>query len=55
MVEGGATQYYDAPYSDLVIHKGHHVFRCTGMPASHVQREGDAVLGLHLHPLSCPN
>ena len=48
------TQYYDALYSDMVIHMGQHVSNCTGMPVSHAQRKGGAVLGLHLHPLSCP-
>ena len=42
-------------YSELVIHVGQHVSSCTGMPISHVQREKDEVLGLHLHPLSCFN
>ena len=47
-------QYYNALYSDLMIQMGQHVSSCTGLPVSHLQREGGAVLGFHLHPLSCP-
>ena len=45
--------YFNA-LSDLVIHIGQHASSCTDMPVSHVQREKDGVLGLHLHLLSCP-
>ena len=41
MVERGTIQYYDAIYSDLVIHRGQHVSSCTRTPVSHVQREED--------------
>ena len=54
MIEGGTTQYYDAHNFDFVIYMGQHISSCRGMPVSHVQMEGDAVLGFHLHPLSCP-
>ena len=54
MAEGGTTHYYDALYSDLMIHMVQHVSSCRGMPVSHMEIEGDAALGLILPSLSCP-